>query len=567
MKLEIIATLTEMLMLENIGDQRTEARALISSYKEILKKEEADSLVEFIHENNNEEEFIFLKEENDLLFEELEISFDNKIEREDEEKERVMYSENLRLCEELIEELRTVIQSEENIGKAFNRFKEVQEKWLSVGPVHQKQYTRVQSEYSKLRENFFYNINIYKELADNDKKKNLSQKKRIIEKVKLLSSEKSIKKLNEGIKPLLKEWDEVGPTFSKDWEEIREEFWNETRAIFERINTYYDNIRVTQEKNSLSKKVLIEKLKGLTTEDPDKHKVWQKVTDQIKQLQAEWKGTGFASKKENDTLWSEFRGLCDSFFNKKKVFYSGLRKDQDSNEIAKEAIINQAEFLKDSQDWKQTGSEFIKLQAEWKNIGPASQKSENGLWKRFRTHCDTFFTNKKEFFAGREDREKENLKLKDELINRIIAFTPTGNSQADMIALKEFSRDYKEIGFVPFAKKNEIHNAYSKALDEKYNSLKMEKAEKVKHLYINKLEVLSEAPNARDLLRKERHIIKDKMSRLSSDIIQFENNMGFFGRGEGAEKMKREVQAKIDMNKKKVNELKQQLQLIDSVKA
>ena len=83
---------------------------------------------------------------------------------------------------------------------------------------------------------------------------------------------------------------------------------------------------------------------------------------------------------------------------------------------------------------------------------------------------------------------------------------------------------------------------------------------------MNKLEVLSEAPNARDLVRKERNIIKDRMSRINSDIIQFENNMGFFGRGEGADKLKKEVQSKIDLNKKKVNDLKQQLKLIDSLK-
>ena len=565
MKLEIIAELTELLILDNISEQKTQAEALISSYEEILTKEEADALVEYIHENGSEDEFVFLKEENDLLFEELEISYQNKINREENEKEKVLFAENLKQCESLIEELRNIIQSEENIGKAFNRFKEIQEKWLSIGSVDQKQYSRLQSEYSKLRESFFYNINIYKELADNDKKKNLSQKKRIIEKVKILTEEKSIKKLNDGIKPLLKEWDQIGPTFPKDWEEIREEFWSLARSIFDRVNTYYDSIKITQEKNGLAKKVLIEKLTVLSATTVDKHKNWQKVTEEIKDLQKEWKKTGFASKNENDTLWAEFRGQCDSFFNKKKAFYGTLRKSQESNEIAKEAIINQAEFLKDSQDWKQTTHDLIKLQDEWKKIGPASPKAENGLWKKFRGHCDTFFTNKKEFFAGREDRENENFKLKQEVIQRIGTFTPTGNASADMIALKEFSKEYKEIGFVPFAKKNEVHNAYSKALDDKYNSLKLERSEKVKHLYMNKLEVLGDSPNARDLLRKERNIIRDKMSRLSSDIIQFENNLGFFGRGEGAEKLKNEVQGKIDLNKKRVKEFKDQLKLIDSI--
>ncbi len=567
MKLEIIAELTELLILENISEKSTEAEALIGSYKEILEKEKESDLVIHVHEGGSEDDFVFKMEENDFLFLELEKSYISKIHKEETEKRKAEYEKNLKEREELIEELRSIIQGEENIGKAFNSFKEIQEKWTQCGPVEQEQYSRVQSEYSRLRENFFYNINIYKELADNDKKINLSKKKRVIEKIKVLSEEKSINKLNEGIKPILSEWDEVGPTFPNDWEIIREEFWAVARSIFDRINAHYENLKINQEKNSLAKKVLIDKLVAINGDETSKHKNWQSKTEEIKAIQAEWKTIGFASKAENDSLWQEFRGQCDTFFNKKKSFYADLKKNNDANEIAKEAIINQAEFLKDSTDWKETTNEFIKLQEEWKKIGPASPKVENTLWKKFRGHCDFYFNKKKEFFAGREEREGENLKLKNGLIDRVKSFQPTGNTQADLVALKEFSKEYKEIGFVPFKEKNAVHKAFSGALDEKYNALKLEKAEKSKQLYINKLDVLKEAPNADALLRKERNIIRDKISRLKTDIIQFENNLGFFGKSEGAEKLKKEVQEKIDRNKRKVDDLKQQLKLIDSTNA
>lgn len=564
MKLEIIAELTELLMLESISEKSTEAQALIGSYNEILEKEKETDLVAHVHEGGSEDDFVFKIEENDLLFIELEKSFNSKLRNEETEKRKAEFAANLKEREDLVEELRGIIQGEENIGKAFNSFKEIQEKWTKCGPVEQEQYSRVQSEYSRLRENFFYNINIYKELADNDKKKNLSKKKRVIEKIKILSEEKSINKLNEGIKPLLSEWDEIGPTFPNDWEIIREEFWGIARGIFDKINAHYETLRLNQEKNSLAKKVLIDKLVAINSTETEKHKNWQSKTEEIKAIQAEWKTIGFASRAENDTLWQEFRGQCDTFFNKKKTFYSDLKKNHEANEIAKEAIINQAEFLKGNTDWKDTTNEFIKLQNEWKKIGPASPKVENTLWRKFRGHCDAFFNAKKEFFAGREEREAENLKLKQGLIERVKAFTPTGNAQGDLVALKEFSKEYKEIGFVPFKEKNNIHKAFSSALDEKYNGLRMEKAEKSKQLYMNKLEVLKEAPNADALLRKERNIIRDKISRLKTDIIQFENNLGFFANSAGADKLKKEVEEKIERNKRKVDELKKQLRLIDS---
>ena len=564
MKLEIIAELTELLILDSISEKTTEAEALISSYQEILEKEKENALVEHVHQGGNEEEFVFLMEENDLLFEELQKSYQNKKNREEEEAQKAIFTQNLKEREVLIEELRQIIQGEENIGKAFNSFKEIQEKWTKIGPVEQEQYSRVQSEYSRLRENFFYNINIYKELADNDKKINLSKKKRVIEKIRLLSDEKSINKLNEGIKPILAEWDDIGPTFPKDWEIIREEFWDIARSIFDRVNNYYENLRLNQEKNSLAKKVLIDKIAEILKEPADKHKIWQSQTEAIKKIQEEWKTIGYASKADNDALWQEFRGQCDNFFNRKKTYYNDLKKSQEANEIAKEAIINQAEILSTSTDWKQSTNEFIKLQDDWKKIGPASPKMENKLWKRFRDHCDVFFNSKKQFFAGKDDRENENLKLKLSLIDTIKSFEPTGNSKADLIALKEFSKEYREIGFVPIKEKDTVHKAYTAALDEKYGALRLEKAEKSKQQYLNKIEVLHDAPNGRDLLRKERNVIRDQISRLNTDIIQYENNLGFFGRGEGAEKLKKEVQEKIDRNKRRVSELKEQLKLIDS---
>jgi len=324
--------------------------------------------------------------------------------------------------EVIIEEMRQLIQNEENIGKAFGRFNELQEKWKDIGEVPRDQYSRIQGEYSRLRETFFYNISIYKQLADHDKKRNLVLKRDVINKVAALDSERSIKKVDAAVKVYIKEWDAIGPTEQKDWESLRDDFWKVTRKQLDRVGAYYEGIRAKQGENLELKKALIAKVQEASEGEFSSPNHWKAATEKIIQAQKDWKGIGFSS--DNEKVWKEFRTACDTFFDSKNTFYGERKEVYNDRKVKKEALIAKAAELKNGENFKDTANALKALQQEWKGIGNAGHKDENKLWKRFRGHCDEFFNKKTSHFKAKEKEEKENLKVKEDIIERVKQFVP-----------------------------------------------------------------------------------------------------------------------------------------------
>ena len=110
--------------------------------------------------------------------------------------------------------------------------------------------------------------------------------------------------------------------------------------------------------------MLLEKAGLIDFEGLNTHSKWQKKTKYIIDLQNEWKTIGYARRKENEAVWKEFRAVCDVFFNTKQKFYDQLHEKQKLNKEAKQVLIEKAEALKISEDWKNTTEAFIKLQRE-----------------------------------------------------------------------------------------------------------------------------------------------------------------------------------------------------------
>ncbi|HRF80067.1 MAG TPA: DUF349 domain-containing protein, partial [Flavobacteriales bacterium] len=112
-----------------------------------------------------------LSDEEDKRFKQLLDAFNQRVNdiRRKKQKEE---ADNLEAKKAIMEELKSLIAGEENIGNAFNRFAELQEKWKTIGSVPQQQYRDLQNDYSHLRDEFFYHIRIYKELRDHDLRKN-----------------------------------------------------------------------------------------------------------------------------------------------------------------------------------------------------------------------------------------------------------------------------------------------------------------------------------------------------------------------------------------------------------
>jgi hypothetical protein len=481
----------------------------------------------------------------------------NAVQRQKKDEEEA----HLRRKKHLIERMRELIRSEENIGSALAKYKEIHEEWKSVGDIPREKRQEVQSEYSRLLEDFFYHIKIYRELREHDLHRNHQLKLDVIHRLQQLEKVESIKEIEQAIKSLQNEWEEIGPVNNDEWENLKNTYWDTVRGIYNRIQEFYDGRRNELGGNLEKKREIAAKAEELTGDLSSlaTAKDWDKRTEELLALQTEWKSTPSGPRKENEEVWKAFRAGCDTFFTAKKGFFEGLRSQYDGQASKKQALIDRVVALQDSTDWKNATEKILKIQQEWKTIGNAGQRNEQKLWKEFRAACDHFFNAKQAHFSEQDKELESNLAAKKELIERIKAYELPENKREALDALKAFSADFTAIGFVPMKQKDSIYNEYRDALNSHYEKLKLEGAEQDRVLFQARLDTLKASPNADKMLAKERADLFDKMHRLKSEIMQYENNLGFFARSKGADSLRKEVEGKIEAAKRKIEEIQQKI--------
>ncbi|MBT6174424.1 MAG: DUF349 domain-containing protein, partial [Flavobacteriales bacterium] len=313
---------------EDLEAIRKDVRSAIQSFHALTQDEvrrQRDAWEKEEHEPD--ETFIYKPSKEEAVIEELSNSFK---EREKAWKASIAEEQRVNLVtkEGLLERLRSTIQEEENIGKAFSSFNEVRTEWEAVGDVPGNNYKDIHDEYHRLRDEFFYNINIYKQLQDHDLKKNHATKLELIEKAKSLAAIEDLKAREKMARELQKQWLDVGPSPRESYKEMADTFFGITRPVFDEVKAQYDKLRESFVENKVLKDALIEELRGLMTEDIEEgHKVWQTLTTKVIDMQKRWKAIGFSGKEHNESLWQQFRELSDVFFEKKQVFYDKMKEE------------------------------------------------------------------------------------------------------------------------------------------------------------------------------------------------------------------------------------------------
>lgn len=470
---------------------------------------------------------------------------------------------NLRKKKSLLEQLKELVSGEENIAAAMAAYKEIHEAWKAVGDIPREKRQDMQSEYSKLLETFFYHIKIYRELRDHDFKRNHQLKEAVIQKVQELSNMEQIKDVEQALKLLQNEWEEIGPVLNEDWEDLKNRYWDAVRAAYTRIQAFYEDRRKELTENLELKKELVLKaasmVKELAINTP---KDWDVATQQLLALQEQWKAIGFGPRKENEEVWKEFRANCDAFFEAKKAFFDDIRKQYDDVAQAKQALVERVHDLKASKDWKDTTMRILAIQKEWKNLGNAGHRFEQKLWKDFRSACDHFFEAKQAFYAEQDAALEGNLEAKKALIERIKSAELPAEKRDALTMLRGFSAEFTEIGKVPMKEKDAIYQAYREALDAHYQKLKLEGDEQERVMFQAKLDNLRSSANPDKAMARERAELHEKISKLRSDILQYENNLGFFAKSKGADSLRKEVESKIMAAKRRIEELQQKLKLL-----
>ena len=467
-------------------------------------------------------------------------------------KERAQYNEkmeqerkhNLELKKQVIEDLKALIEKQEDVNTTFPMFREIQDRWRAIGPVPAGDVADINKTYFLYVEQFYDLVKINRELRDEDFRRNLEVKQQFCEKAEALAQEKDVVNAFRELQKLHEQWKEYGPVAK----EYREEIWNRFKAATAVVNrsyqAYYVELKAKQEENLAAKTVLCEKAEAIAATEASGSNDWNKLSHEIELLQQEWRKIGFASRKENQKIYDRFKAACDAFFVKKRAFYTEYKDNLKANLQKKIALCEAAEALKTSTEWKKTAQQLQELQRQWKEIGAVPYRNSDEVWKRFRAACDEFFA-ERDKNAKPENDFYRNLKTKRAIIKEISEYSSQG-AQKDSEALKDFQTRWNETGFVPFKEKDKVNAEYKEAIKAKFG-----------------VSALSEGRQNRKPARSEKELLIDKFNRLQQDIATYENNIGFFAAGKGAESMISAMRKKIETAKDELAALAERIRKIE----
>jgi hypothetical protein len=471
--------------------------------------------------------------------------------------------ENLKKKYDIIDKIKDLVNREESINKTFHDFRLLQNEWHSIGVVPQTSLKDIWENYHHYVEIFYDYIKINKELRDLDLRKNLETKVILCEKAEELLLEPNPINAFRSLQDFHNQWREIGPVPPESKNDIWERFKEATSQINKRHHEYFEKQKDDQRKNLDAKIALCEEVEAINLLEMKNFRDFDEKADRVVELQKMWRTVGFAPKKQNSKVYQRFRDACDAFFEKKRGFYSDNKEIQLKNLHLKTELCLRAEELQESTEWKSTSDALIKLQKDWKEIGPVPRKQSERCWKRFRKACDHFFNRKAEFFTDLDTSYEDNLKAKLAIIEELEKFEPGADVQSAFDRLKEMQRKWTDIGFVPFNMKDEITNKYRNALNKEFDKLKIGDEDKSILKYKTKLESLKVNPKSSRKVRNERDKFFTKIKQLESDIVLWENNIGFFAKSKNAEAMIREVEERIDSAKKLIKTLEEKVKMID----
>ena len=468
--------------------------------------------------------------------------------------------ENLKIKLQIIDELKELVNSDETMTTTFTRFRELQTRWKETGLVPQQNVKDLWETYNLHVENFYNFIKINKELRDLDLKKNYEIKISLCEQAEALTLSNQIVESFRKLQKLHDEWRETGPVAIEFKETLWERFKEASSCINKRHQEYFEGIKAEQTKNLALKSELCEKVEAFTTQPTLSRKEWNKLSDELLEIQKTWKTIGYAPKKDNNRIYERFRAACDKFFELKREFYAGVKTEMEHNLALKSELCEQAEALSTSEDWKHATDELIALQTKWKQVGPVARRHSDVIWKRFRAACDKFFERKAEHFSSIDSEHEENLKLKRALLEEMRAADVKAGG-FDLI--KDFQRRWSQIGFVPIKQKDALQKEYKAVVDGMFGVLRSSERDRSMNRFKERVQNMKGGKE----LRSEREKLFNKVRQMEQDIATLENNIGFFSKSKNADALIADVREKIERTKRDMQQIIEKIKLIDQQEA
>lgn len=460
---------------------------------------------------------------------------------------------NLEKKLEIIEKIKAMATSPDEAGKSYNEFKELQQQWKDIKNVPADKANELWRNYQLYVEQFYDLLKLNSEAREYDFKKNLEMKTKLCEAAEKLANEEDVISAFHQLQELHQQYREIGPVAK----ELREEVWARFKAastvINKRHQQHFEDLRAKEEENLARKTALCEKVEELGKAENKGAADWEKRSKEIIDIQNEWKTIGFAPQKMNVKIFERFRAACDDFFGRKAEYFKALKVTFSENIEKKKALVEKAQALADSTDWKATSDKLIALQKEWKTVGMVPKKIGDQLWQEFLGACNKFFEARNAAGAGQRNEEHANLEKKKGIIEQLKALAENA-AEATKEKVQALTEEYNKVGHVPYKEKDKLYEAYHEVLDRIYKELNI--STKRRRLNDFKANIKNVAKRGEEALDNERGRLARRFEQLKQEIQTYENNLGFLNASS------KKGNSLIDEMNRKVQHLRDDLELV-----
>ena len=477
----------------------------------------------------------------------------------EEDKQR---EKNYQVKLAIIEELKELIESPEDPNKNYNEFKKLQQQWHEVTLIPQNKVNELWKNYQMYVEKFYDLLKLNNEFREYDFKKNLEIKTRLCEAAERLADDEDVVAAFHHLQKLHQEYRDTGPVAK----ELRDEIWARFKAASTRLNKkhqqYFEEQKKAELDNLDKKTVICEIVEGIEYKKLNGFQAWENKTKEVIALQNKWKTIGYAPQKMNVKIFERFRKACDEFFQKKSEYFKVVKSRMNENLEKKRALVEKAEALKDSQDWKETAEELSKLQKEWRSIGPVAKRYSETLWKRFIGACDYFFKQKGKATSSQRSVENENLKRKKAVIEQLASLSEQEENDENKQKIHDLMNEWNEIGHVPFKEKDKVYEQYRAIVDKLHQAFNLSLVNKKLNKFRSSVGKIQES--GVQAFYREREKLVRNYENLLNELHTYENNLGFLNTtSKSGSSLLTELNKKMDKLKAEIEVAKEKIRLLD----
>jgi len=531
-------------------------------FEEKFQKDLETQKKSFTDGGGNEIDF-FYKPEYKKRFDEIGYDYRKK-RREHYKDQEVTQKVNLERKQALIEEIKNLINIDQNINTIYKTFRTLQENWYNIGMVPRTESQNLWETYKHHVEKFYDFLHLNRELRDLDYKHNYEEKLKIIEQAEILQEVGDVLRASRDLNILHQLWkNDLGPVAKEHRDVLWARFQEASKVIQVKRQAYQKDMVGAMKENLYSKETLLKEMKTLSEPAPKNHKEWQNAINRFNTLRDQFKGVGYVPAKESKTTWQKFREIGREFMQLKNVFYKDQKKEYNQNIDKKKNLIQTSKEILESETWDSKTQEMKDIQSQWRTIGFVPRKLDNKFWTEFSDIHKVYFDRLK---SGYQKLSPEQETLHKEKLNHIEKLKAAKFSN-NLDTLKKEYLDYwdswQAFSRLDSSKDEKMNLSFSNTLLAVVKKVAIEKKAKKEVLNDLNLLILQSDP---DRLQQELQEARTIVNSLKSELTQLENNLEFFSNSSSENPLFKNVEKQIKSCQNKISKAQEDYIRLKQVK-